>query len=181
MACVICGTLALGWSRELADVLRSFGCDVFCPDAADPYSLLMQRARAASENPGVVFIACRHDVSLGQDMDDLLADLARALMPKVQRVRIEIDADPSEYSCKCFSDEPRAARDYLGGHQLKRMRAPAYIVDTPELFRSFLRDGLSRGPSPLGAHLERPRWIWEDENCRSNVWGQEDCRANPSV
>lgn len=186
MACVIGGTLAIGWSSEISEVLRGHGCTVIAPPEPDPFSLLLHRARALHDTPDAVIVECAHDVSSGfSEIDSLLRDLAKALIPQnSRRTRVEIDAEPHEYFSKCISEAIRHdARPlgYLGGDLLKSLRAPPYIADTPLLFREFLRHGLSRGPPPLGTHLERPHWIWEDQNGRSNVWRQKDRHTNAAV
>lgn len=178
MACVVSGTLAMGWSRDLTELLRSLGCNAVCPDVLDPFSLVLHRAKA--RNAHVVYVSNRMDVSFGPDVDTLVTDLSRALGLCV-RHRVELVADPAEFACRSFADHGRIARDSLGGNRLKKLCAPAYVVDTPALFEKFIRDGLSRRSRPVGTHMERPDWIWEDEDGRCNVWGQENHGANPCV
>lgn len=159
MLSVVTGTFAFGWTEALVDSMRrgSGGYRVIGNSTyEDPFALLLHRAKTLSEDPETVMVMTKHDVtSKHPHVEALLTDLWHTLMPAVSVSNCQclvIDADPHEYFAKCMAEGASESFDQMTStHQLvplylstlhaqvlKRVKAPAYLADTPELLRNFV-------------------------------------------
>jgi hypothetical protein len=166
---VVEGTLALGWPSEVGAALVALGHDaVVSDDASDPFTVLLERVDRIRANPDCVIVCSRVDVEHHPDIDALLRDLASVFLSGMPHpTTFVLDADPQEFFMRCIAEGlTRAPRrcEYLGGKVLKRICAPAYIVDTPGLFRNFVCHGLSSRAGALDADMEQADGVREDED-----------------